>query len=201
MAVETAERLVRNYAVNPDVRELLNNVEVFVLPSSNPDGGHYSFYDFTGQRKNMVDYCDDANGDPARRNQWGVDLNRNYSVGTYFDGYVGGSGQLHERQLLRAVRILRGRRPRTSNGSPTAFPNIRFSMNIHSSGNFFMWPPGAYTPERVTLPRPTLGQESYFWGAAGRVVGAIRNWRNLTVEPGQTGSGGRRPVLGGRQLG
>ena len=186
VAVETAERLVRNYAVNPDVRELLNNVEVFVLPSSNPDGGHYSFYDFTGQRKNMVDYCDDANGDPARRNQWGVDLNRNYSVGTFFDGYVGGSGSCTSGNFSGPFEYSE---PETKNVEWIAdtFPNIRFSMNVHSSGNFFMWPPGAYTPERVTLPRPTLGQESYFWGAAGRVVGAIRNWRNLTVEPGQTG--------------
>ena len=186
VAVETAERLVRNYAVNPDVRELLDNVEVFVLPSSNPDGGHYSFYDFTGQRKNMIDYCDDANGDPARRNQWGVDLNRNYSVGTYFDGYVGGSGSCTSGNFSGPFEFSEAE-TKNVEWIADSFPNIRFSMNIHSSGNFFMWPPGAYTPERVTLPRPTLGQESYFWGSAGRVVGAIRNWRNLTVEPGQTG--------------
>ena len=186
VAVETAERLVRNYAVNPNIRRLLNNVEVFILPSVNPDGGHYSFYDFTGQRKNMVDYCDDDRGEPARRNQWGVDLNRNYSVGTIFDGYVGGSLTCTSGNFSGPFEYSE---PETKNVEWIAdtFPNIRFSMNIHSSGNFFMWPPGAYTPERVTLPRATLGEESYFWGAAGRVVGAIRNWRNLTVTPRQTG--------------
>jgi Zinc carboxypeptidase/Chitobiase/beta-hexosaminidase C-terminal domain len=187
VAVETAERLVRNYEVNPQVRELLNNVEVFVLPSVNPDGGHYSFHDFTGQRKNMTNYCPTTgNSDPAARNSWGVDLNRNYSVGTYFDGYVGGSGSCTSGNFSGPFEFSE---PESKNVEWIAdtFPNIKFSMNIHSSGNFFMWPPGAYTPERVTLPRPTLGEESYFWGAAGRVVGAIRNHRNLTVEPGQTG--------------
>ena len=186
VAVETAERLVRNYEVNPNIQELLNNVEVFILPSANPDGGHYSFYDFNGQRKNMVDHCDDDRSEPARRNSWGVDLNRNYSVGTVFDGYVGGSTTCTSGNFSGPFEYSE---PETKNVEWIAdsFPNIRFSMNIHSSGNFFMWPPGAYTPERVTLPRATLGEESYFWGAAGRVVGAIRNWRNLTVTPRQTG--------------
>jgi hypothetical protein len=186
VAVETAERLVRNYEVNPNIRRLLRNVEVFILPSANPDGGHYSFYDFNGQRKNLVDYCGDDRGEPGRRNQWGVDLNRNYSVGTVFDGYVGGSLSCTSGNFSGPFEFSEAE---TKNVEWIAdnFPNIRFSMNIHSSGNFFMWPPGAYTPERVTLPRATLGEESYFWGAAGRIVGAIRNWRNLTVTPRQTG--------------
>ena len=186
VAVETAERLVRNYEVNPNIRRLLNNVEVFILPSANPDGGHYSFYDFNFQRKNMIDYCGDDRGEPARRNSWGVDVNRNYSVGTYFDGYVGGSGSCTSGNYSGPFEFSESETKNVEWIADT-FPNIRFSMNIHSSGNFFMWPPGAYTPERVTLPRATLGEESYFWGAAGRIVGAIRNWRNLTVTPRQTG--------------
>ena len=186
VAVETAERLVRNYEVNPNIQELLNNVEVFILPSANPDGGHYSFYDFNGQRKNMVDYCPDSDSEPGERNRWGVDLNRNYSVGTVFDGYVGGSTTCTSGNFSGPFEFSEAETKNVEWIADT-FPNIRFSMNIHSSGNFFMWPPGAYTPERVTLPRATLGEESYFWGAAGRIVGAIRNWRNLTVTPRQTG--------------
>ena len=44
--VESANQLVRNYATDPHVKELLDNVEVFILPNVNPDGGHYSSYDF-----------------------------------------------------------------------------------------------------------------------------------------------------------
>ena len=51
-------------------------------------------YDFNSQRSNMVNYCASnpaGNNDPAARNSWGVDLNRNFSVGSFFDGYVGAS--------------------------------------------------------------------------------------------------------------
>ncbi|GAA3958805.1 hypothetical protein [Actinoplanes auranticolor] len=47
--------------------------------------------DFNFQRKNLVNHCTGAARDPALRNSWGVDINRNYTVGSYFDGYVGGS--------------------------------------------------------------------------------------------------------------
>ena len=148
----------------------------------------------------MTDHCGDANGDPASRNQWGVDLNRNYSVGTASSTATSGASTSCTSGNFAGPFEFSEPESKNVEWIADAFPNIKFSMNIHSSGNFFMWPPGAYTPERVTLPRPTLGEESYFWGAAGRVVGAIRNWRNLTVTPRPDRPGGRRPLLGGRQL-
>ena len=39
----------------------------------------------------MTNHCADDNADPGRRNAWGVDLNRNYRVGSGFDGYDGAS--------------------------------------------------------------------------------------------------------------
>ena len=48
---QTAERLVRNYATDPETKKLMDNIEVFILPNVNPDGGHYSMYDFNAQRK------------------------------------------------------------------------------------------------------------------------------------------------------
>ena len=44
--VETAHELVENYATDPQTKKLLDNVEVFISPNSNPDGAHYSMYDF-----------------------------------------------------------------------------------------------------------------------------------------------------------
>ena len=43
--VQTAHELVENYATDPQTKELLDNVEVFISPNSNPDGAHYSMYD------------------------------------------------------------------------------------------------------------------------------------------------------------
>ena len=115
--IETAEQLLRNYAIDPHTRELVDNLDIFILPSSNPDGAHYSLYNSNGQRRNMTNHCvegglstDDpfaenfwsprvnpgtgvpyVNSDPASRNAWGVDLNRNNTAGTIFDGYIGAS--------------------------------------------------------------------------------------------------------------
>ncbi|HEX2771652.1 MAG TPA: M14 family metallopeptidase, partial [Micromonosporaceae bacterium] len=63
-----------------------------------------------------------------------------------------------------------------------------FSMNLHSSGNYFMWSPGAYAlPGRVSAPRPTLAEESFFWGASSRILTAIKRHRNMAVTPARTG--------------
>jgi hypothetical protein len=35
----------------------------------------------------MTNYCPPSKGDPNRRGAWGVDVNRNFSVGSRFDGY------------------------------------------------------------------------------------------------------------------
>ena len=115
--LETAEQLLRNYAIDPKTRELVDNLDIFILPSSNPDGGHYSMHNFAQQRRNLTNHCvvggketDDpfaANFwtprtapdtgapytglDPAARTAWGVDLNRNNTFATLFDGYIGAS--------------------------------------------------------------------------------------------------------------
>jgi hypothetical protein len=186
--VETAERLLRNYADGGHTKELLDNLDIFIIPSVNPDGGHYSFYDYGFQRKNMVNYClGGPRNDPNSRNRWGVDINRNYDVGSLFDGYDGassscsstvysGPSELSEAESKNVVWLA------------DTFDNIKFSMNIHSSGNYFMWSPGAYiVPGRESLPRPTLGQESFFWYASERILQAIKASRGLVVTPGRTG--------------
>ena len=55
--VQTAHELVENYATDPYTKELLDNVEVFISPNSNPDGAHYSMYDSSVQRKTLPNYC------------------------------------------------------------------------------------------------------------------------------------------------
>jgi hypothetical protein len=187
VTIETAERLLRNYASGPS-RQLLDNLDIFIIPSVNPDGGHYSFYDFGFQRKNMVNYCPRGDdNDPNRRNDWGVDVNRNYDVGSLTDGYFGASTNCRSATFAGPDELSE---PESGNVVWLAdtFDNIEFSMNIHSSGNYFMWSPGSYiVPGRISLPRPTLGEEEFFWYASGRILQAIKNHRGLVVTPGRTG--------------
>ncbi|SCE93643.1 M14 family metallopeptidase [Micromonospora mirobrigensis] len=187
VTVETAERLLRNYGHDGRTRQLLDNLDIWIAPSINPDGGHYSFYDFNSQRKNMTNHCPlTGAADALSRNSWGVDNNRNYTEYSLFDGYSGASDSCTSGSYAGPSELSE---PEDRNVDWLASrPNIRFSMNLHSSGNYFMWSPGAYTlPDRTSAPRPTLAQESYFWGASSRILTAIKRHRNMAVTPARTG--------------
>ncbi|MGY0004474.1 M14 family zinc carboxypeptidase [Micromonospora sp. I033] len=187
VAVESAERLLRNYGHDGRTKQLLNNLDIWIAPSVNPDGGHYSFYDFASQRRNMTNHCPlTGAADALARNSWGVDNNRNYTEYSLFDGYSGASSSCTGDTHAGPSELSE---PENRNLDWLAqHENIRFSMNLHSSGNYFMWSPGAYAvPGRVSAPRPTLAEESFFWGASSRILTAIKRHRNMAVTPARTG--------------
>jgi Zinc carboxypeptidase/Chitobiase/beta-hexosaminidase C-terminal domain len=186
--VETAERLLRNYAHDAQTKKLVDGLDIFIMPTVNPDGGLYSFYDYNMQRKNMTNYCAGTNsGDPASRNSWGVDLNRNFTVGSVFDGYSGGSTSCTSGTFAGPSELSE---PETRNEVwlTHQFPNIKFAMNTHSYGGYFMWPPGAYKAAgRELLPRADFGTENFFWNASSHILSAVQDWRGTAIWPGQTG--------------
>lgn len=188
VTIETAERLLRNYQHDGRTKQLVNNLEIWIIPSTNPDGGHYSFHDFNSQRKNMVNHCAlTGSADANARNSWGVDVNRNYDEYSLFDGYSGASTSCTSGTFAGPAELSEAE---SSNIDWVAEnnPNIKFSMNLHSSGNYFMWSPGAYSmPGRVSAPRPTLEEESFFWGASSRILTEIKRHRGLSVTPARTG--------------
>ena len=75
-----AEHLLGNYLADPVVRDLVDNIEWFILPVMNPDGYTHTWTTYRLWRKNRRN-----NGDGT----FGVDLNRNWGVGW---GGVGASG-------------------------------------------------------------------------------------------------------------
>ncbi|MGW9629382.1 M14 family metallopeptidase [Agromyces sp. NPDC055520] len=188
VTIETAERLLRNYASDAETKKLVNNLEIWIVPTTNPDGGTYSFYDFASQRKNMVNYCPiTGNADFNGRNSWGVDVNRNYDEYSLFDGFSGG-GTSCTGGTYSGPSELSESESRNIDWIAANNPNITFSMNLHSSGNYFMWSPGAYrSSDRLTAPRPTLEEESFFWGASSRILTAIKEYRGMSVTPARTG--------------
>ena len=171
--LETAEQLLRNYAIDPQTRKLVDNLDIFILPSSNPDGAHYSIHNFPQpaaqhdeplrrgregdrrpERGELLDAADQpghglpyTNSDPGSRNAWGVDLNRNNTFGTLFDGYIGASYSCSSDVFAGPAEASE---PEIKNELWVAdkFTNIKFSNNIHSFGGYFMWAPGTYLPDR-----------------------------------------------------
>jgi Zinc carboxypeptidase/Chitobiase/beta-hexosaminidase C-terminal domain len=187
--VETAQRLVRNYATDPDTKKLLDQVEVFILANVNPDGGHYSMYDFNAQRRNMTNHCAvTGNSDPAARNSWGVDLNRNNGEYSLFDGYFGASSSCTSDTYAGPAEYSE---PEIKNEKWVAdtFANIKFANNIHSYGGYFMWAPGSYKNDgqRTTAPAPNIGIEKYFFEAGEKILSRIKEHRNTVILPERTG--------------
>ncbi len=212
--LETAEQLLQNYALDPNIKRLVDNLEIFILPASNPDGSHYSMYDFASQRRNMTNHCvnggkvtDDPNAanfwtprtnpstglpytntDPASRNAWGVDNNRNNTVGTLFDGYIGAS---HSCTSDTYTGPSEASEPEIKNELWVAdtFTNIKFSNNIHSFGGYFMWAPGTYLPDRSegVAVHANIGIEKYFFEAGDRILNRIKSVRGTVILPERTG--------------
>jgi hypothetical protein len=212
--LETASQLLTNYALDKRTRDLVDNLDIFILPSSNPDGSHYSMHNFNFQRRNMTNHCvvggmetdnpsaanfwtartNPGNGapytalDPAARDAWGVDLNRNNTFGTLFDGYIGastsctsdvftGPSEASEPEIKNELWIA------------DTFDNIKFSNNIHSFGGYFMWAPGTYLPDRGEgdAVHANIGVEKYFFEAGDRILNRIKEHRNTAILPERTG--------------
>jgi len=124
---------------------------------------------------------------PASQNSWGVDINRNQSVGTIFDGYSGASSSCTSETYSGPSEVSE---PESKNEAwiVDTFQNIKFSNNIHSYGGYFMWSPGAYkTPGRITLPAPNIGVEGYFFEGANLILTRIKEYRGTAILPGRTG--------------
>ncbi|HEX2133247.1 MAG TPA: M14 family zinc carboxypeptidase [Actinophytocola sp.] len=188
VTLEFAERLLSNYSTDAETKSLLENVDVFVIPVVNPDGANYSFNDASFQRKNLSNHCTGERRDPRYEDSWGVDVNRNYTVGSVFDGYVGASSTNCLSGTYAGTEELSEAEAENVVALAEAHSNIKFAMNVHSYGGYFMWPPGAYAmPGRITLPRPSPEEAAMFQASAKRIVGAIASSRGTVTWPSRTG--------------
>ncbi|MBQ0902102.1 M14 family zinc carboxypeptidase [Micromonospora sp. U21] len=186
-SLESAERLVHNYRSDKETKKIVEGTDVFFILSNNPDGANYSFYNFASQRRNMTNHCPDENADPARRDSWGVDLNRNYRVGSGHDGYAGASTSCVSNTYQGPEKLSE---PESENiiWLVEKYSNIKFMMSVHSNGGQLFWQPGAYIADgRITTPRPPLGDEAFYWQSAGRILSQVKAHRETVVTPENVG--------------
>ena len=178
-------------------------------------------YNFGQQRRNMTNHCVNGgkqsrrpvrgrlldaadqpastgvpytNNDPASRNAWGVDENRNNTFGTIFDASAASAATSARRTRARATTYAgpsEASEPEIKNELWVAdtFPHIKFSNNIHSSGGYFMWAPGTYLPDRGEgdAVHANIGVEKYFFEAGDQILNRIKEVRGTVVLPERTG--------------
>ena len=147
----------------------------------------------SSRRTNMARWCEDTTKypenltDPTYRNSYGVNINRNFSVGSGFDGFQGASITGCAGSNFAGPTELSEPETRNEIWIQNTFSNIKFSNNIHSSGGYFMWVPGAYTPKRETLPYPDYGTLNFFDQTASHVLSGIKAHRGTAILPQKTG--------------
>ena len=124
---------------------------------------------------------------PSNRNAWGTDLNRNNSEYTLFDGYFGASTSCTS-EVYSGPSEVSEQETKNSHWVVDTFDNIKFAMNTHSSGGYFMWSPASYVGAgRVTAPAPNIGIEGYYWKAADTTLKRIKAYRGTVIDPQRTG--------------
>jgi carboxypeptidase T len=126
--------LCENYATNPEVKRLVDNIEFYFVPIVNPDGYVYNYT------------TDPSGGGMWRKNRrdngaavYGVDLNRNYPLGWGFNNI--GSSPTNTSNTYRGLSA--GSEPETK--AMLHFCNthqFRFGINYHSYSNLIVYPWG-----------------------------------------------------------
>lgn len=123
-----ADRLVRGYDSDPQIRSLLDRAEVFVVPVVNPDGYVYTWTDDRMWRKNRR-YDPDSGF-------YGVDLNRNW--GAHW-GQEGSSG-LPQSPLYRGETPFSEPETAALRDFFLANPGIVANIDYHSYGQYILSP-------------------------------------------------------------
>lgn len=131
-----ADQLVRNYGVDPQLTAMVDNVNWWIVPVSNPDGYLYTWTNNRLWRKNRR---------PNNDGTYGVDLNRNWG---FHWGGSGSSGMTNSETYRGAAPFSE---PETTDIAAfmQSLPNLKGTIDLHSYSQVVLGPWG-YT----TSPAP-----------------------------------------------
>ncbi len=158
VAIEFAEQLLRTYtpgSMNPEVQavnQMVEGLDILIIPAANPDGINFSHHDFAMWRKNRRANPAPPAPCPGTFDANGVDNNRNYS--TYW-GDAGSSGDVCS-ESYRGPSALSERENRNVLHVVEQFPNLLVAVDCHSFGeDIFRAQPtgGAFIASQPVEPR------------------------------------------------
>ncbi len=176
-----SDHLLSNYGTDPDVTELVDNREIYLLPVTNPDGVEYNAQ------------TDPGGGGLWRKNRrqnsggsFGVDLNRNFGFNWGYDN-SGSSGS-------QSSATYRGTAPFSEPETQNirAFVNSRefgIIINYHSWGDLEIYSPeydsflGEDYDELLALTRKRTQHSGYIGGTTWQILypinGGATDWMQL----------------------
>eukprot|EP01084_Bolivina_argentea_P135945 239462_1 len=135
--------LCEGYGNDDAIQYVLNNVNIFIVPTVNIDGYIYTWTGSSARnwRKNRR-----ANEDGT----FGVDLNRNYAAGDTW-GTVGTSHNPASNNYCGTAQFSEPETQAISQWISNDNYNIQAAVDMHTTGPYILWPLG-YTLDR--LPQP-----------------------------------------------
>jgi len=152
--------LLKHYASDAEVKRLLDQTEIWIVPLTNPDGLEYSIHTYRYWRKNRRD-----NGDGS----FGVDLNRNYGYAWGLDNE--GSSPDPESAVYRGTTPFSEPEARAVRDLVTSRP-FQALISFHSYAQDILYPWG-YTetlaPDDAKLRALAAGMADRIQAVNGRV--------------------------------
>jgi murein tripeptide amidase MpaA len=153
-----ANYFLENYGVDPQITDLVDHVEFFLIPVFNVDGYIYSWTTDRLWRKN-------------RRNNGGgvldgVDINRNWGEGW---GGPGSSGTMSD-PTYRGTAPFSEPETRALRDFFIAHPNVRVQLDVHSYSQLILWPYGytqALSPDQAVYQDIGSAMKSLIYGVHG----------------------------------
>lgn len=178
--------LLENYSRDPEIRNLINNTELYFIPCVNPDGYMYNEANNPSGggmwRKNRRLNADGTEG---------VDLNRNYGASWGFDNV--GSSPSGWSETYRGTAAFSEPETRIMRDFSLQH-QFKVVLNYHSFGNVFIYPygyqPNTYTPDSAQFTDYGFWltrADRYTFGTCNQVLGYISNgdandWQYNTVQ-------------------
>ncbi|MFQ5422458.1 MAG: M14 family zinc carboxypeptidase [Phycisphaerae bacterium] len=165
MVMYLADHLINQYDLDPCVRDLVDNTDIYLAPVVNPDGYSYTWTDQRLWRKNRR-----LNADAT----YGVDLNRNWA----YDWGGGGSSGTPSSEIYRGTMPFSEPETTALSSFIAANPSIRAYMDYHSYSQLILWPFGSQCIE------PSEPDATTFWALGNAMQADIQAVHGQFYLPG-----------------
>ncbi len=149
LTVEVVLAIMHQFLEKPQLTNLVQTRQIYIVPTLNPDGGEY---DITGGsyhfwRKNRQPY----------QGIFGTDNNRNYS---YKWGCCGGSSGDPNSEIFRGPNAFSTPEDQQMSDFMVAHPNITTGISYHSDAELILYPYG-YTYEDIPADMTVVDHNTF----------------------------------------